>query len=381
MQQARALRIGVLVVLVGLRGQLSAEAPFATRVIDYSPAPGQWVNDPDFNDPTAALGRPHAGGFARPDHSSLVSLGGFGGSVTLAFDHTVLDDPLNRFGMDAIVFSNAFWVGGNPNRHWAECATIEISLDVNENGLADDPWYLIPGSHIVEPVAQFAVVTWDDDVDDATYPPDSAAWIPPDYAGTWTTQAYELPYDLFGSQVVVVNPSGDPDREGIFGYAEYSPTLVLGDLDGDNVSENPDIAPEDFHTVPDDPLTVGIAPGSGGGDAFDIAWAIDPSTGKPADLPGFDFIRLTTAVNAVDAGSEMGEKSAEIDAVADAAPYPFGDCDSDDDSDMVDIAGLQKCFAASETAGVECDRFDCQPDGYVDLQDLAALVDRLTGPR
>lgn len=381
MQQAHALRIGVLMVLIVLQRGISAQTPFATRVIDYSPAPGQWVNHSDFNDPAAALERPHAGGFATPDHSSLASLGGFGGSITLAFDHTVLDDPLNWFGMDAIVFGNAFWVGGNPNRHWAECATIEISLDANENGLADDPWYLIPGSHIPDPDAQFAVVAWDDDVDDPTYPPDSTEWIPPGYTGTWTTQAYELPYDLFGSQVVVVNPSGDPDREGIFGYAEYSPTLVLGDLDGDNVPDDPGIAPEEFYTVPDDPLTIGITPGSGGGDAFDIAWAVDPSTCKPADLPGFDFIRLTTAVSAGDAGSELGEKSAEIDAVADAAPDPFGDRDDDGDIDLLDVAAMQECFAPGETTGVECDCFDREPNWYVDLQDLGALVGRLTGPR
>ena len=68
------------------------------------------------------------------------TLGGFGGTITLIFDHTVEDDPLNPFGMDAIVFGNAFWHGGDWNSHWAECATIEISLDVNGNSEADDPW-------------------------------------------------------------------------------------------------------------------------------------------------------------------------------------------------------------------------------------------------
>ncbi len=378
----------LLVLVMVVCGEARAESPFATRMVGYEPAPGQWVNDAFFNDPDVALGRPYADGFDEIGDSSLVSLGGFGGSIVLGFDHTVEDHPLNPVGMDAVVFGNAFWVAQagppDPNTHWAECATIEISLDVNANHEADDYWYLIPGSHITEPDEQFLAVTWDDNVDDDTYPPPNAAWIPPDSAGTWTTYAYELPYDVFGP-VSVVNPSGDPTREGIFGYAEYSPTVLLGDLNADDIVDDPMMAPEDFHTVPDDPFEVGITPGSGGGDAFDIAWAIDPATGLPADLPGFDFIRLTTAVNAVDFGDPEQpatfEKSAEIDAVADVAPDPFGDVDDDGDLDLVDVAALQACFATVDVTGDACGRMDRQPDGLVDLIDAAGVLSRLTGPR
>ena len=365
-------------LLVVLADGVMAETPFATRVVDYAPAPGQWVNDFRFNDPSAALGQPFPGGLPSPDESSLVSLGGFGGSITLAFDHTILDDPLNSFGMDAIVFSNAFWVAGNPNDHWAECATIEISLDVNRNGLADDRWYLIPGSHINDLWGQFTSVTWDSDVNDDTYPPPYTSWIPPGFSGVWTTSGYLLPLDVFGVPLVT-NPSSDPAVEGIFGYAEYSPTLLLGDLDADNAVDDPNILPEEFYTVPDDPLAVGITPGSGGGDAFDIAWAIDPATGKSANLPGFDFIRITTAVNVV--LGVIGEMSAEIDAVADAAPDPFGDFDDDGDIDLVDVAALQNCFGVADVLAAGCDRMDREPDGFIDLVDAAQMFQRLTGPR
>ncbi len=355
----------------------AADLPFATRVIDYAPAPGQWVNDARFNDPAAALGAPFPGGLAEPDEVALVSLGGFGGSIILAFDHTVVDDPRNRFGMDAIVFGNAFLVGGDPNERWAECATIEIALDENDNGEADDAWYLIPGSHIPDPVSQFLVVTWDDDVTDDTYPPDLASWIPAGSDGTWTTAAYELAVDVFG-QPVVTNPSLDPDLEGIFGYAEYSSTQRLGDLDGDGAVDDPTLPPEAFYTVPDDPLSVGVTTGSGGGDAFDIAWAIDPDTGLPAELPGFDFIRLTSAVDVV--AGVLGEKSPEIDAVADAAPDLFGDTDDDGDIDLMDTATFQVCFGVAEAAAAECDRSDREPDLIIDLLDWAAMFGVMTGP-
>lgn len=359
-------------------GVAAGQTPFASRVIDYSPAPGQRVNDALFNVAAAALGEPFPGGLPESEDAIIVTLGGFGGAITLAFDHTVEDDPLNPLGMDAIVFGNAFWAGGDPNYHWAECATIEISLDENDNGLADDAWYLIPGSHIPIPGEQWRIATWDDNVSDATYPPDLASWIPPGYFATWTTHAYELPVELFGA-AVVVNPSGDSGIEGIYGYAEYSPTLLLGDTDANGSVDDPTMAPEEFYTVPDDPLTVGISLGSGGGDAFDIAWAIDPDTKLPADLPGFDFIRLTTAVDVIVGG--FGEKSAEIDAVADVAPDPTGDADGDGDIDLQDLAVLQVCFETGEALQPDCLRLEHESDGWIDAVDATFILTRITGPK
>ena len=300
--------------LVALATAEVVGSPFAVSVLEFKPAPGQFVNVTEFNDPGAALGSPQGGGTSAADNTSVVSLGGFGGSITLGFDHTVEDDPFNPFGMDAIVFGNAFFLGGDRDRHWAECATIEISLDVNCNGLADDPWYLIPGSHIADPAGQFFVQTWDDNIADGTFPPSTASWIPPGESGEWTTEGYLLPQELFG-QLPVVNPESTGDAEGIFGYAEYSPTLILGDTDADDVVDDATITPEVFYTAPDDPTTTGITLGSGGGDAFDIAWAIDPLTGLPAGISGFDFIRITNGVNAI--VGILGELSPEIEAVAD----------------------------------------------------------------
>ena len=75
------------------------------------------------------------------------------------------------------------------------------------------------------------------------------------------------------------------------------------------------ISPWLFYTKADDPLTAGIDKGTCGGDAFDIAWAIDPATGEPSGLAGFKYIKITTAVSA-GLGGSLGECSTEIDAVA-----------------------------------------------------------------
>jgi hypothetical protein len=306
---------GCLLAAIALATPALAQSHFATRVLDYRPAPGQFVQDPAFNDPGAALGPPIGGGTLDGDETKAVSLGGFGGSITLAFDHTVRDDPKHRLGLDCIVFGNAFWLNGDPNRRWGEGASIEIALDANGNGLADDPWYLIPGSHLAQPASSWQAQTWDDDTNDAAYPPAYSWWVPPGESGVWQTWAFRLPSDPFELGVSLDNPNGQfAEVEGIWGYADCSPTLVLGDLDGDNILDDGSMTPERFYTVPDDPFTVGVDPGSGGGDAFDIAWAIDPATGEPANLPGFDFVRITNATNVV--LGPFGEKSAEICAVA-----------------------------------------------------------------
>ena len=74
--------------------------------------------------------------------------------------------------------------------------------------------------------------------------------------------------------------------------------------------------PVEFYTNPDNPYIVGTDEGSCGGDAFDIAWALDPVTGKhPEDLQYFQYIKITTGVDHY--SPTLGEVSTEVDAVAD----------------------------------------------------------------
>lgn len=307
------MRSRVLLALVAL--PVHAQG-FASRVIDYSPAPGQFVNDPAFNDPARALGAPVGGGLLTADLSSLVTLGGFGGSITLAFDAMVQDDQGNPGGLDFIVYGSAFYVAGDPERRWAEAGIVEISLDTNANGLADDAWFVIPGSALAHPIAL----------------PLPAAFNGP-----------VLENDaVFGSGI-----------DSHWGYADLSPTLLLGDTDVDNAVDEPAIAAEDFYTVPDDPRSVGVDAGSGGGDAFDIAWAIDAATGSPAGLPGFHFIRITTGVDRIN--GIFGEVSTEIDAVADVRVPAVCAADVNGDG-TVSPADFSAWIAAFNADAPACDQ-------------------------
>lgn len=382
----RAIAIALLMVLAAP----VAASEFAVEVIDYAPAPGQWVNNPDFNDPARALGPPVGGGTVAADNSSLISLGGFGGSITLRFDHMVADELFNPMGLDLIVYGNATWVGGDPQRRWAEPAHVEIMLDVDGNGVPgtypDEIWYVLTGSLIDSPPDQYRQQWWDDDPGTPT-PPADVNWFPPGQASPYATWAYEITqplYQIVGEyEGVIVNPNSedeDPDNdhlEGIWGYADLAPTLVLGDMNANNLlgdpQDEPWITPEEFYTLPDDPYEVGMTPRAGGGDAYNIADAIDPDTGLPANLPGFHFIRITTAVDAL--LGILGEASAEIDAVADvrAADCP-GDLTADGVVNITDFTVFASAYLSARGDVNWLSAADFDGNGRINITDFTLFA-------
>ncbi len=106
-----------LCAIVLLGGAAPAHASFATQVLEYDPGAGAAEG---FDDPTTALGEPTRftspdspfGGAVTPFNApfgtdEVVSIG-VGGTLVVAFDEPVTDDPLNPFGIDLLVFGNAF---------------------------------------------------------------------------------------------------------------------------------------------------------------------------------------------------------------------------------------------------------------------------------
>jgi len=286
----------LLFSLLFLPTRVEAEDPWADAVVHYAPGLGALLKDS-----SKAVGEPLGGGPSTPNNDGVVSLGGQGGVLALRFNTPVADDPDNPFGLDCIVYSNAFWTGGNPQVKFQEPAIIEISEDVNGNGIPDDPWYLIPGSRAF-PYVPFPEV------------------MEPTGQSNSETDPYLLAGNIRNPNLFDADPGND-NEEYNWGYCEMTPSVT------------PYL---DNYVRPDDPHIVGLTPRSGGGDAFDIAWAVD-ADGNPAGLTRFHFIRITSFISR-NFGA-LGTASPEIDAAADVAPNIDTDCDGILDEYEARVAG------------------------------------------
>ncbi|WP_337772822.1 PKD-like domain-containing protein, partial [Alistipes sp.] len=106
--------------------------PAADRVLEFLPAPGQFVNEKDMAGYTGQKTFEEARLYAenRLKKGEFVSLGNFGGYVILAFDHSVE----NKGGYDFSIPGNQFEGSNEPGVVW-------VMQDVNGNGKPDDEWY------------------------------------------------------------------------------------------------------------------------------------------------------------------------------------------------------------------------------------------------
>ena len=126
------------------------------QVLDYSPAPGQFVNEL----PVWAPGDTRAQVMERAQQSlcrgEVISLGAWGGSVTLRLERPVTD----KSGPDMRVLGNAFLSGTLPDGRLygsAEPGIIELMADLNGNGLPDDGWHRLPGTADAQAIQDFTV--------------------------------------------------------------------------------------------------------------------------------------------------------------------------------------------------------------------------------
>lgn len=110
------------------------------EIVDFMQAPGQFVNNAAITGQTAVLSPDNKLDIIKWAETqwfrstpTYLSLGGWGGYVTGKFDHSVpVTDSLAIQG-------NAFAGSSEPGIVW-------ISQDVNNNGVADDPWYAFVGA-------------------------------------------------------------------------------------------------------------------------------------------------------------------------------------------------------------------------------------------
>lgn len=262
-----------------------------SKILEFFPAPGQFVNElPAYanGDNDAAMAA-KAQAELLQDGGGMISLGAFGGYVTMAFDHVVTDS--------FIVYGNAF-------SNWSEAGIVMVSADVNGNGLADDTWYEIAGSDYnnAETIHNYRITY---------YRPDENKAATPD-AMYLTDTTYLLWKDNQGH-------SGYVDKN-MFHTQSYFPAWK-----GDSISfTGTKLTSSKIADVNGDgsyyesyPFSWGYAdnlPNDHPNTSIQVKWAVD-SKGNPVQLPGIDFIKVYTGVNGK--AGWLGEISTEITGAKD----------------------------------------------------------------
>ncbi len=114
----------VITALVAVNAALGQD-PWADGVVSYQPGA---TAAPGFNEPLTTLGSPERFTGERAGFPGVVSVFnspfgtdeivsvGEGGMLTLAFDEPITNDPAHRFGVDILIFGNAFFLDSDwPN--------------------------------------------------------------------------------------------------------------------------------------------------------------------------------------------------------------------------------------------------------------------------
>lgn len=274
-------------------------AAFANKVLEYRPAPTQFMNT------TATAYKEgftyqqvleYATELLSDRNVCLLSLGAFGGYITVGFDHTV---PNVSGEYDFKIYGNAAYdiYGTNEDKPGgsAEPGIVLVSKDTNGNGLPDDEWYELAGSEYNSPstIRNYEITYYRPEL-----PGDNVQWT-----------------DNQGGQ-------GEIKRNDFNTQDSYYPQWIEEDritFSGNRLADNAVNEPR-----PDMPEHwVGYCYAWGYADnhpndteysKFKIDWAVDKN-GNPVHLDGIDFVKIYTAVNQ-DCGW-TGEISTEIQAVED----------------------------------------------------------------
>lgn len=276
----------------------NAPSAFANRVLAFVPAPSQYMNtsytayQSGFNEKQVLA---YATELLKDRTSCLFSLGGFGGSITVGFDHTL---PNVTGEYDFKITGNAYYdmygtlldkPGGS-----SEPGIVLVSQDTNQNGLADDEWYELAGSeyHSSQTIKNYEItyyrptpadgnVKWKDNQGKEGYILRNTYHTQASYYPAWMGDQYTVSGNRLADNAIN-EPRPDMPEHWVgycypWGYADNHPNDT------------------EFSK-------------------FKIDWAVDKS-GNPVKLNGIDFVKIYTAVNQ-DCGW-LGEASTEIQSIED----------------------------------------------------------------
>ncbi|MEG1763504.1 MAG: PKD domain-containing protein, partial [Bacteroidales bacterium] len=132
-------------------GFTQKKSPYITKVFEYRPAPGQFINEMPLYEKGDTKERmvQKVQNCIQGDTKILISLGGYGGYLIFGFDHLVQNvEGKNDFK----IWGNAFYAGTNPNsgasKEGGSCepGIVWVAYDANGDGLPNDTWYELAGS-------------------------------------------------------------------------------------------------------------------------------------------------------------------------------------------------------------------------------------------
>ena len=298
---------GILLFFLGLLSlQSIAQSPYISKVYEYMPAPGQFINELPEYEPgdTKNDMRLKAEESIADDERILVSLGGYGGYIVFGFDHMVKNVPGEY---DFKILANAFYANANPNpdapKEGGSCepGIVMVSYDANGNGKPDDEWYELAGSEYYKPetIKNYKIKYFRPDENkiktpDHSYPAlNDTTYVrwesnQGNYGYVYKNIYHKQPYypqwieenELVFEGTKLADNYIDESGEGSY-YVQYA--YAWGYVDN--------------HPNTDDRSN------------FKIDWAVDKD-GNSVQLPGVHFIKVYTGVNQY--CGWLGETSTEI---------------------------------------------------------------------
>lgn len=374
--------------------------PFLTKVYDFMPAPGQFVNSlPEAKagdtkaDVLARVAEAICGRYEENDWGktemiykpSMVSLGSYGGYVVVGFDHPVVNV---RGDYDFQIFGNAFMATGSTTGGSSEPGIVMVSYDANGNGLPDDPWYELAGSEYSSPKTQHAyAITY--------YKPDENKVKTPDPNNKSIT---DLTYVRWTSNDVNSDSISGYVYKNSFHAQSYWPQWAEGEtltFSGSKLCNNAtdqsgkgtywvqqckgwgyvDNRPDyDPYSQQEDADTTIMNRG------FKIDWAVD-ADGVPVHLPMVHFIKVYNAVNQY--CGWLGETSTEVAGGIDfhpqtAAPEVLkGDVDANGTVDVSDVTVITNMILGQKQAGYNAVAVDMNGDSAIDVSDVTSIINTI----
>ena len=276
-----------------------AASPYLSRVYDYCPAPGQFINElPEYEagDTRASILEKVAENLCGDERPGMISLGGFGGYVIVGFDHPVV----NVSGeYDFKLLGNAFAAESAARGGSCEPGAVMVSVDSNGNGLPDDEWWELAGSEYAKPDTKhdYQITYYKPDDDHVADPDPSNSAIADRKYVRWTT-----------------NYSDEPEgyiQKVTFHTQPYFPLWIDAaelQFSGTRIPNNAELISGTYFLEFMDYGYVDNRPNNSD-PGFNIDWAVD-AEGNTVALSHIDFIKVYTAVN--QQCGWIGETSTEL---------------------------------------------------------------------